>query len=442
MPRLCSFCVILEALQHRQRSVDSAKKVMTARGAAVLVMLKHRAEDGGVVKDAKQHKVELGVPRIDVVEEAVEGAHEPQAIVDAVAADPEFVRGRVCRHGPCQVRADGVEKHGQGLGVEMVPMQDNPRPLRVGALIGVFEGEVGGEFAHPRFNDALVLSDVGGTDDVFEKTEAARQVGDEFRLQLHVHERRRRVAFELEAGQPDLALGAVDDHGARQQGRYLPGKRRQRLPFDAARAGKHTNPRCRGCTKLFCASRGQTRTRAQRRALDGCLVAVSHGREMVPEGKLTQLLCFPDGGTQDVPALDKAGLGLVPVAGVQQGLNVQQVVVADGDDAVQLAGGIVVLCSKLLRRRAQVLLELSLQLGVSVLGGAGADHEEETSPLKAEGLAGRAHGPPVAVFLEEGGRVDDVVVVVDIVQEVLNERVWTRQRAKSRRRGRLAGSPV
>lgn len=148
----------------------------------------------------------------------------------------------------------------------------------------------------------------------------------------------------------------------------------------------------------------------------------------------TQFLRFSDGDAEDVPALDEAGLGLVPVARVQQGLDVEEMVIADRDDAVQLAGGIVVLFGELLRRLAQIVLELAAQLDVGVLGGTGANHEEKTSPLKAEGLGAGPRGPPIAVVVEEGGGVNDVVVVVDVVEEVLHERVWACQRGKTRRR--------
>ena len=108
---------------------------------------------------------------------------------------------------------------------------------------------------------------------------------------------------------------------------------------------------------------------------------------------------------------------------MQQRLDVEQVVVADGDDAVQLAVGVVVGLGQALRRLAEVGLELLLQVGVGVLRRARAHDEQQARPLQAERAVVGAQRPPVAVLVEERGRVDDVVVVVDVVEKVLDERV-------------------
>ncbi|KAJ6441178.1 C6 transcription factor [Purpureocillium lavendulum] len=380
----------VRAVLHVDGAVDGAEDVVAARDGAVVVVHEGRAEDGGRVEDAKQHKVELGVAGVDVIEEAVEGADEAQRVVDAVAADLEVGgrRGRR-RHVLGQVRAEGVEEHRVGHGVQVVAVEDDPGPLGVGGLVGVLEVVGGGEAAHPGLEEALVLLHVGGAGDVLGQAEAVGELHDDLGLQLHVQQRRRGVALELEAGEADVAVGAVDERGARQQGRDLP------IPGveDAPHAAAHL------------------------------AVELGHG----PGDGLAvdvELLGLADGGAEDVPRLDEARLRLVPVARVQQRLHVEQVVVADGDDAVQLARRAVVRLGEPLRRLAQVRLELVLQLRVRVLRRARAHHEQQARPLQAERPVVGAQRPPAAVLVEEGWGVDDVVVVVDVVEEVLDERVW------------------
>lgn len=59
-----------------------------------------------------------------------------------------------------------------------------------------------------------------------------------------------------------------------------------------------------------------------------------------------------------------------------------------------------------------------------MLSSAGADHDQQDSPLQRESLITRSAVPPSLILLEKGGWIDDVVMVVDGVEEALNKGVW------------------
>lgn len=131
-----------------------------------------------------------------------------------------------------------------------------------------------------------------------------------------------------------------------------------------------------------------------------------------------QLLRLANRRIQYMPTLHELRLALIPITRMQQALHIQQMRVPHGKSAVKIPGRRVVRLRELLRALTQVAGKLLLQVLGDVLGGAGADLQEETGPLEAEGPAGGAVIPPVVVFLEEGVGVDDVVVVVDVGNEV------------------------
>jgi acetylglutamate kinase len=115
---------------------------------------------------------------------------------------------------------------------------------------------------------------------------------------------------------------------------------------------------------------------------------------------------------------------------MQQVLHRKHMVLPNRDDAMQLAGSVVIAVRQVADGRAEILLESGSQGGIGVLGSAGAHHQQETCPLHADragaAIAGVSEAllPPEVVFLEEVGGVDDVVVEVDVVEEVLDEGVW------------------
>ena len=138
-------------------------------------------------------------------------------------------------------------------------------------------------------------------------------------------------------------------------------------------------------------------------------------------GLHTELARLEDGGAEDVPCLEEPGFGLVPVARVQQALDVGGVVAADGDNAGQLARGIEELLRQLVGREARGLLQLPLQPLVGVLDAAGTDGGEQTRVLEGEGAGLGAPLPPDVIEAQEVGRIDDVVVVVDVMDEAVDE---------------------
>jgi|SRR5688572_19284898 hypothetical protein len=98
-------------------------------------------------------------------------------------------------------------------------------------------------------------------------------------------------------------------------------------------------------------------------------------------------------------------------------------VVAYRYDTIQLSTSIVIALSQRLHGFGKVFLEPSLKLNICVLARAGTDHDEQTSPLDAERLVCDSVFPPGLVLFEKIWGVDDVVMIVDIVEEVLHERV-------------------
>lgn len=137
-----------------------------------------------------------------------------------------------------------------------------------------------------------------------------------------------------------------------------------------------------------------------------------------------ELLGLKNSLVKNVPSFDKAGLGLVPVTGMDQALNIHHVIVADRDDAGQLAD----CCMNLVRDRMDGLSVLGnylfFQVVGSVLNAARADHGEETGILQGDGIVVVETIPPDVVFLQENGRIYNVVVKVDVIDEELDEVVW------------------
>lgn len=128
-----------------------------------------------------------------------------------------------------------------------------------------------------------------------------------------------------------------------------------------------------------------------------------------------------------MPAFNEPGLRLEPVTRVDQVLDVLEVSVPGWDDVSEL------LCRGLkavrqgLRRLAEVGFQLFLGFGIEILRGTRADDQEETRPGQVQRLLGSALDPPCAVLFEEGGRINDVVVEVDVVFECSDEQIWSSQ---------------
>ena len=92
---------------------------------------------------------------------------------------------------------------------------------------------------------------------------------------------------------------------------------------------------------------------------------------------------------------------------------------ADRDHAVQLAGNIMIALAQPLSIFIQ-LQQLRLKLGAGVLNGAGAYHHQKACVLKPQRSMSIPVVPPRFIIREEPCRIDDVVVVVDIVEEILH----------------------
>ncbi|EXX76602.1 hypothetical protein RirG_031640 [Rhizophagus irregularis DAOM 197198w] len=84
---------------------------------------------------------------------------------------------------------------------------------------------------------------------------------------------------------------------------------------------------------------------------------------------------------------------------MQKVLYVEDMVAANGDDGVELAGSIVIFVGETIDGLAEFYFESSLQVGICILGRAGAYHEQETGPLEAKRLRSEAGDPPLAIFL-------------------------------------------
>lgn len=102
-----------------------------------------------------------------------------------------------------------------------------------------------------------------------------------------------------------------------------------------------------------------------------------------------------------MPALDKTSLRLEPVARVQELLDVDKVAVANGDGAPQLTSSFMILLRQSLDGITKVDFKLPLQVNVSVLRGACADHEEECGPLNAYGPVVATGSPPLLILFQK-----------------------------------------
>lgn len=110
---------------------------------------------------------------------------------------------------------------------------------------------------------------------------------------------------------------------------------------------------------------------------------------------------------------------------MQQLLDIDEVTVSEGNSAAQLPGGLVVLFGQSLGGNAEVKFEFSSEFEIGVLQGTGTNHQEKAGPLDAQGSVRGPVCPPLVVLVQERRRIDDVVVVVGIVEEVLHQRVFS-----------------
>lgn len=101
-------------------------------------------------------------------------------------------------------------------------------------------------------------------------------------------------------------------------------------------------------------------------------------------------------------------------------MYVEDVVAADGDNRVEFAGGVVVSVGEAIDRLAELHFQLSLQARVCILSRASAYHEQEAGPLQTKWLGGEAGHPPLAIFLQKGRRVNNIVMIINAGEEVLH----------------------
>lgn len=135
----------------------------------------------------------------------------------------------------------------------------------------------------------------------------------------------------------------------------------------------------------------------------------------------TKFSGLQNGGTKNVPRLQEPRLRLVPVARVKQALYIEHVVVANRDDAGQLSNSVMKLLRKIIGGHSRKALELLLHVIVGMLDAAGANHGQQARELKRQGPILGVPLPPYMVVLEEVGRVDDVIMIIDIVVERVDE---------------------
>ena len=112
-----------------------------------------------------------------------------------------------------------------------------------------------------------------------------------------------------------------------------------------------------------------------------------------------ELLGFKNSLVENVPSFDKASLGLVPVAGMNQALNIHHMIVADWDDAGQLSD-----CGMHLVRDGLNGFSIlgnygRFQVVRDMLNGTRADHGEETSVLQGNRFVVGTTLPPDVIVL-------------------------------------------
>lgn len=98
---------------------------------------------------------------------------------------------------------------------------------------------------------------------------------------------------------------------------------------------------------------------------------------------------------------------------MEQLLNVEHVIVADGDDTSQLSPRSMVALGQVLCCVSPVELQHPPRVGIKMLHCAGANHEEQAGVLHTQTLALFFPSPPVLIFFEEDARVDNIVMKVD-----------------------------
>lgn len=82
-----------------------------------------------------------------------------------------------------------------------------------------------------------------------------------------------------------------------------------------------------------------------------------------------------------------------------------------------------VLFGDTMNRVAKASFEFRLQLDIGILRSACADCEKETSPLNAQWSILGSRSPPSLILLYKRRRIDNVVVIINIVKEVLDKYV-------------------